>query len=214
MVWDCLIAWVVIVFTMVGWATGLVRCWTIPISMAVATFISQRIYVDVSTVLVETLQLEPTLSVFIAYVFTWLFIVQYCDSFLSYVIRLPDFDLGLISKAGGGLLGFTKGLGTFVLAAMVTFAQNKVPEPPETCLANLWMIQAAADSRLLPKIHLVALRLDQPIGKYVLSDSAPRFQPSFYLDLDPFGYMRKREEQRGYEFIESWKKFQQDLGNQ
>ena len=71
MIWDCLIAWVVIVCTLVGWSIGLVRSWTVPISLALATFVSQHIYIDLAAILSENCRLEATLAVCLAYALTW-----------------------------------------------------------------------------------------------------------------------------------------------
>lgn len=211
MVWDCLIAWVVIVFTMVGWSSGLLRTWTIPISMALATFVSQHIYIDLSTILVETLHLEPTFAIFIGYAFTWIGLVQYCEAVLSELFRPKDVPVLLIFKMGGGILGFTKGAGAFILAAMVAYSHNKVPEPPVVCWENRWILHAARDSYLLPRIHLVASKLDPKLGKFVLSDSAPRFHANFALGNDPFEKMERQEEERGRNFVKGWKQFQKDM---
>lgn len=212
MVWDCLIAWVVVVFTVVGWSTGLVRLWTVPVSMVIATFVSQLVYIDLATVLVETLHLEPTFAVFAGYFVTWLGLVQYCDAFLSTMVDTPSGPPWLILRLGGAALGFAKGFGAFVLAAMVAYAQNSVPEPPHVAWQNRWIIHAASDSILLPKIHLVANELDHPIGKYVLSAAAPRFRPNFSLGDDPFAEQEKKEEERGLEFVRRWKRFQAEMG--
>jgi uncharacterized membrane protein required for colicin V production len=213
MVWDCLIAWVVIVFTMVGWSMGLLRSWTVPFSMAIATFIAQHVYIDLATLMVDTLKLEPTFSVFFAYVFSWLWLVQFCDHFLSDLLRSDATDSipPMVSKVGGGALGFAKGAGAFVLAAMVAYASNKVPEPTHIGWADHWMIHAAGDSHLLPQIHFVAMKLDEPLGKYVLSDAAPRVKGDFVIP-DPFAGVEKSEERRGYEIGRRWKQFETDMG--
>jgi uncharacterized membrane protein required for colicin V production len=211
MVWDGLIVLVITIFAMAGWSAGLLRSWTVPVAMIFATLVSQLVYVDLSATLAENLQLEPTLSVFLSYVFTWLWIVQYSDSFLSHIVRVPDGSRNFFLKFGGGLLGFSKGLAAFVLAAMVSYGQTMVPEPAELCWANRWLVRAASGSRLLPGIHHVACRLDEPLGKYVLSDSAPRFHPNFELVGDPFESIRARQEKKGEDFVKGWQKFQRDF---
>lgn len=213
MVWDCLIGLVVVLFTLVGWSVGLLRSWSVPFSMLIATFVAQHIYVDLATILVETLHLEPTFAVFASYFSTWLALAQYCDTVLPRLtIKLLDKPPNLLLKMGGGAVGFAKGLGAFVLTAMVTFAHNKVPEPPVLAWENNWIIDSAADSFFLPRLHLLASKLDEPLGKFVLSDSAPRFRPNFTLGDDPLAAVEKSEEKRGYEFVQSWKKFQKDMG--
>ena len=199
---------------MVGWSAGLLRTWTIPISMAIATFVSQNIYIDLATILVETLHFEPTFAIFIGYGFTWMGLVQYCETVLSELVRTnPDSQSPIYSKMGGAVLGFAKGAGAFVLAAMVAYAHNKVPEPPVICWENRWMLHAARDSYLLPRIHLIASKLDPKLGKYVLSDSAPRFHTKFALEnADPFAKMEAQEEERGRNFVKGWKQFQKDMG--
>ena len=215
MIWDCLIAWVVIVCTLVGWSIGLVRSWTVPISLALATFVSQHIYIDLAAILSENCRLEATLAVCLAYALTWLWIAQYCDSFLSRLVRTHDASQLLILKLGGGALGFVKGLAPFVLATMVASVQNQVPEPADICQADLWMVQAASDSFLLPAIQKVANKLDQPLSKFVLCKSAPRINPTTVeLISDPFAEMKKKEQHRGVEIMESWKRLQNDLQNQ
>ena len=215
MVWDCLIGWVILLFTLIGWGMGLVRMWTVPFSMAIATFISQHLYIDAATILVETLHLEPTFSVFISYVFTWFWIAQYCNFFLWHVIRIGDQNAvpPMWSNIIGALLGFAKGAGGFVLAAMVTYAQNQVPEPPEVCWENRWIVHSARDSYLLPKVHYLANELDPKIGKYVLSESAPRFHPNFALGNDPLAPVMERERERGRKIYRNLKYLQNQFDN-
>ncbi len=215
MIWDCLIGWVVVLFTLLGWSAGILRSWTVPISMLVATFLAQHIYVDLAALLVETLHLESTFAVFTGYYFCWLFIVQYCELLLSNIQRpqsAQSAQPAVLSKLGGGILGFTKGLAAFVLAAMVAFA-HRLPEPPEIAWQNQWILSAAKDSLILPRLHLIAAKLDEPLGKYVLSDSAPRFKMNFALGDDPFDKVKKQEEERGKNFVKGWKKFKEDLGS-
>lgn len=212
MVWDCLIGWVVVVLSMVGWSIGLVRSWTVPLSMLIATFIAQHIYVDLATFLVETLHLEPSFAIFVGYFFTWLALTQYCDIILSRIVKTDERKTpALALKIGGGLLGFSKGIAAFILSAMVAYSNNHVPEPPDVVWANRWIVKAAQDSFFLPRIHLVASRLDAPLGKFVLSDAAPRFKVNFALGDDPFAAQEKREEQRGKDLAKSWKRFQKDM---
>ncbi len=212
MVWDCLIGWVILVFTVMGWSIGLVRSWTVPFSMALATFVTQHIYVDVATVMVETLHLEGAFAVFAGYFFTWLGLAQYTDAFLQRMVRTRETTPAFLSKIGGGALGFSKGAAAFVFAAMVAYAQNQVPEPPVLSWQNSWMLKAAADSKLLPKLHLVAAKLDRPLGKYILSDAAPRFHANFAFGDDPFAAIEKKQHDKGLKFVEGWKKFQTDYG--
>ncbi|MBX9688973.1 MAG: CvpA family protein [Candidatus Obscuribacterales bacterium] len=210
MVWDCLIGWVVIVFTVVGWSNG-IRSWTIPFSMFIATLISQHIYVDLSALLVETLDVETTAAIFIAYSVCWLGITQYSDSLLSGLIKMKEAPQILPLKLAGGLAGFAKGAGAFVLAAMVAFAHNNVPSPPRVSWQNNWIMLAAADSFLLPPLGYLASRFDEPLGKFVLSDSAPHFKPNFALSADPFASIEKKQEEKGKAFVASWKKFKKDM---
>ncbi len=212
MVWDCLIGWVILVFTLMGWSMGLVRSWAVPFAMAIGTYVTQHIYVDVATVMVETLHLEPAFAVFAGYFLTWLGLVQYAEAFLQRMIHTRERTPIFISKVGGGILGFSKGAAAFVFAAMVAYAQNQVPEPPVLSWQNSWMLRAAEDSKLLPKLHLAAAKLDQPLGKYVLSDAAPRFHANFSLGDDPFAAIEKRQRDKGLKFVQGWKKFQKDTG--
>lgn len=197
---------------MVGWSLGLVRCWSFPFSVLLATFIAQHIYVDVATVLVETLHLEATFSIFIAYFFVWIGLVQYSEALLSRLFYIKDKTMPLWSKIGGAGVGLAKGAGAFVLASMVAYANSKVPEPPQLCWENRWIVRSARDSYLLPRMHLMARKLDDSMGKYVLSESAPRFHPNFNLAKDPFADTEKREEERGKRFVKGWRQFKQDLG--
>lgn len=212
MIWDCLIAWVILVFTTAGWSAGALRCWALPVAMAISTLVSQHIYVDLSSVLVELLHLEPTLAVFVSYVFTWFWIMQYCENFLLHMVPAAERNPGLASKIGGGFLGFLKGAGAFVLAALVAGSQIAIPDPPHLSQANSWILRAARDSFLLPRIHLVACQLNQPIGKYVLSSAPPRIQANILTAADPFESYKKTQERRGFEFMEGWKRLQHDLG--
>lgn len=215
MVWDCLIAWVIVLCTTVGWSLGLLRSVTVPIAMIIATFIAQNIYIDLSTLMADLLQLEPSLAVFLGYFATWLGLVSYIDAVLLELFgsSLWERDIKLFSKVAGASIGFCKGFGAFVLASMVAFAQHQVPSPPVYSWQNHWMMVLAQDSFFLPKIHTVACQLGRPIGRYVLSDSAPRIQPGAIVFADPFQSYEKRQEQRGYEFAQSWRKFETDLSN-
>lgn len=192
----------------------MVRSWTVPFSMILATVVAQSIYIDLSTILVDTLRLEPTMAVFIGYFFTWFALVEYSDFVLaSLLVRVPDTNPALVSKIGGAILGFSKGTAAFVFAAMVAFAHNHVPEPTHVSMPNRWLVMLAQDSFLLPRIHVVAARLNHPLGKFVLSDSSPRVRPEFFANADPFASIEKSEERKGFEFARSWKRFQRDMDN-
>lgn len=217
MVWDCLIAWIVVVCTTVGWSLGLLRSATVPVAMLIATFIAQNIYIDLAAIMADALQLEPTLAVFLGYFITWLGLVSYIDAVLLELCGsiLWEQDLKLFSKIAGASIGFCKGFGAFVLASMVAYAQHQVPAPPVTSWQNHWIIVLAQDSFFLPKIHQAACTLDRPLGKYILSEAAPRIHPGDIpiVMADPFSRYERKQEQRGYEFAQSYRKFQTDLGN-
>jgi hypothetical protein len=185
--------------------------------MVIATFISQNIYIDLSTILAETLQLEPSLAVFLGYFITWLGLVSYTDAVLIEIFggRLWERDMKFFSKFAGASIGFCKGFGAFALASMVAVAQHQVPSPPVTSWQNHWIMVLAQDSYFLPKIHQVACQLDRPLGRFVLSDSAPRINPSAIPNLmgDPFASLEKRQQRRGYEFAQSWRKLETDLSS-
>lgn len=106
-------------------------------------------------------------------------------------------------------------VGAFALASMVAVAQHQVPSPPVTSWQNHWIMVLAQDSYFLPKIHQVACQLDRPLGRFVLSDSAPRINPSAIPNLmgDPFASLEKRQQRRGYEFAQSWRKLETDLSS-
>lgn len=215
MVWDCLIAWVVVICTTVGWSLGLLRSATVPVAIVIATFISQNIYIDVATVMADALQLEPSLAVFLGYFLTWLALVSYIDAILIDLFgeSLWEHEVKFFSKLAGASIGFCKGFGAFVLASMVAYAQHQVPSPPIYSWQNHWIMVLAQDSFFLPKIHKVACQLDKPIGKFVLSDSAPRIQPGAMLTADPFHSLKTSEEKKGLEFAQSWKNFKSDMND-
>ncbi len=191
---------------------GLLRCWTFLFSVLLATFIAQHIYVDTAAVLVDTLHLEATFSIFVSYFFVWIGLVQYTEALLSRLFYIKETNLPLWSKIGGGCVGLAKGVGAFILAAMVAYANSRLPEPPHLCWENRWIVQSARDSYLLPRLHQMARKLDDGMGKYVLSESAPRFHYDFSaIAKDPFADTEKQEEERGKKFIKGWRQFKQDL---
>lgn len=211
MIWDCLIAWVVIILTMVGWANGLLKSWTVPVSMAIGTILTQHIYVDLGTLLVDYLGLEASFAAFAAYFFCWLGIVQYSDMLISRIIRASEKEPSIPFKIGGALLGALKGVSAFVLSAMVAYAHNKIPDPPQVSWQSHWMIRAASDSILLPRLHLIAEKLDTRLGNYVLSTSAPLIPGNLAVNQDPFDSDKKQEERNGQRMGKALKAWEKEL---
>lgn len=211
MTFDCLIVIVVIAFTVLDWCLGLVRDWSVPVSMVIATLIAQHVYVDLATIIAEALHLEATFSVFLAYLIIWFCIAQFCDNLLCHVFKSSDKDPPFVMKILGSLLGFAKGSMGFVLAAMVAYAHSKVPEPPMVSSENNLVISMTSNSFFLPQLHHLARELDEPIGKYVLSDSAPRFRPNFALGDDPLAPIMDQERRKGYKVGKAYNKFDKML---
>lgn len=180
MIWDAAIVFFIGAFVAAGWQLGMVRCWTVPISIVVATIATQTIYVDFSTWLVQQLKIEPAYAVLCGYLLLWLNIEAICEVLLGYLSRQIVYrQLITPEKWAGAAIGFAKGLTILVFASMASTMVLEIPEPPSYDPRAVWLADSLRSSRLLNLSHNSACNFKRAVGKYVISNKPPSFQPDF-----------------------------------
>ena len=207
MVWDILLAAILITFALTGWATGLSKKWyAVPVSVVVATVMCQHLYVDAATFLSEILQLEPIIAIMLAYLALWIFVQQFIESVLTHYRAGPSQKLVFLDKLLGAVMAFSKILVGFVFASMVAYAHSNVPFPTALDWQDKWLAGTFRTSRVLVLFHTLAEMSHPVIGKYVMSDAAPRYIPDFVL-ADPFSELKREEKQHGRDVYKQYKNF-------
>ncbi len=217
MFWDLLLSLILITFALTGWATGISKKWyAVPTSVIVATFMCQHIYVDAATFMSETLHLEPFISILMAYLILWILIQQFVESILSHYRAGPTEKRGLVllDKLSGSAVAFSKVLLGFIFATMVAFSQTKVPFPEEIDWRDRWLAGAVRQSHVVSLLNELAEKTHPVIGKYVLSDAAPRINPQLIDKFmqDPFQDLESSEKQHGKDVYRNYKNFKSTEG--
>lgn len=208
MFWDLLLSAILLTFALTGWKTGLSKKWyAVPVSVVIATLMCQHLYVDAATFLAEILQLEPFLSVLLAYLLLWIFIQQFIESVLTHYRAGPAKGLELVDKIAGSLVAFSKCLIGFVCATMVAYSHSNIPNPPALDWQDRWLAGAVKKSYVIGLFHKIAEANHPTFGKHVLSDAAPRFKPNFKILSDPFEGMENDEREHGREVYRNYKDF-------
>ncbi|MBX9570558.1 MAG: CvpA family protein [Candidatus Obscuribacterales bacterium] len=209
MFWDLLLPAVLITFALTGWATGLSKKWyAVPVSVVIATVLCQHLYIDAATFLAEILHLEPFLSVLLAYLILWICVQQFIESILTHYRAGPIKGLELVDKVTGSIVAFSKCLLGFVCAAMVAYSHSStVPNPPVLDWQDRWLAGAVRSSKVLGLFHQLAEASHPVLGKYVLSDAAPRFRPNFNILADPFEDIENQEREHGKDVYRKYKDF-------
>lgn len=215
MFWDLFIFFFLAFLVFIGWYTGLSRKWyAVPIAVAVAIFVCQHIYVDCATFMAEFLHLEPFVAVFLAYLLIWMVLEQSCESVLSRFKAGQPREPILIDKFSGASVSLAKGVLGFVCAAMVAYSHSHVPNPPMLGWEDRWLAGSVKHSQLLTSLHKLAGSSHDVLGKYVLSDAAPRFVPNFSGEpYDPFINVEKAEEEHGKDVYRKYKQFKDETDN-
>lgn len=180
MVWDFAIVYLGISLAIAGWNLGLRNSWPAPIAMVLSTAITQLLYVNFSTWIVDQARLPTDLSFFIGYLSVWL--VTEAALELGLVLLLPlrrQFLIGRANRIAGSLFGFAKAYTVVLFATAASVSAMWCPLPPDIPAAAVWLADSSRDSVLMHASRQTASKMPSAVAQRIISQDAPSYKITF-----------------------------------
>jgi len=181
MVWDGLIIVLIVTLAIAGWSVGIVNSWRGPLAVIIATLVTQQLYIDFATWIVQQLRCSPEMGIGIGYILMWGAIEIIAEILLNLILPFGKKTRPLMyERALGAVLGIFKALLVVILPLMCLQVQNQIPKPPEEKAQLTILIDSGADkSALIKAFSGVAKGWVPMIGGLVVSTKPPSFKPTF-----------------------------------
>lgn len=195
MIWDGFILYFAIAFAIAGWNVGFKRSMPSLLPVVLATVVTQALYVDVATFVVEQLRIPPDSAIFITYLLLWLALEFAGEAFLSMLFYSPTpREMLKINRFGGAAIGLFKCATVLVFASLTALVNESVPDPPKYDSKAFWIMDTANDSTLLQICENVAAVTPPKVAAAVVSTQKPTYTPEFHHSHDLRTSPRVREE--------------------
>jgi uncharacterized membrane protein required for colicin V production len=195
MIWDGFILYFAIAFAIAGWNVGFKRSLPSLLPVLAATVITQALYVDFATWIVEQLRIPPDSAVFIAYLLLWLVLEFAGEATLGMLFYSPTpRNMLKINRFGGSLIGIFKCATVLVFASLTALLNESVPDPPKYDSKAFWIMDSANSSTLLQMCESLAAVTPPKVAAAVVSMQKPTYTPEFHHSHDLHTSPRVREE--------------------
>ncbi len=180
MVWDIAVIYLGLSLAVTGWNIGIKNSWPTPFGVALATVMTQFLYVNVSMWILDQSRLPGELSYFIGYATVWILLDTVIEVFLTKVFPLNrQPSINRLNRAAGAAVGAFKACIIVLFATAASVASILAPVPLDSPAIAQWLAQGSGESILLKMGRKAASGLPSVVACRIISDEQPSYHANF-----------------------------------